>query len=153
MPTLFEKNNPFVYSLISDHFQNIAITFLATLSNANASYTPTAIILFSLYNLYSLSNNPPSVISKDKADFQFRYTNHLAVWHYGVNLVVLITMQILKCAFMWRGVVDLSVEDYQSLGITMGIIISFTMMGLIGANLVVFILVWVMRMSEVKTER
>jgi hypothetical protein len=54
---------------------------------------------------------------------------------------------------MWRGVVDLSVEDYQSLGITMGIIISFTMMGLIGANLVVFILVWVMRMSEVKTER
>ena len=149
--TLFEKNDPFVYSIISDQFQNVAVAFLGTLSNANASYAPVVIILFSTYNIYSLSNNSSSQ-KEDKEAYQFRFTNHIAVWHYGINLLILISLQILKCAYMWRGVGDSDLETYQSLGSLLGIIISFTVIALILLNLVMLSFLFINRLCEVKME-
>jgi len=66
--------------------------------------------------------------------------------------VILISLQILKCACSWRGVADLDLESYQSLGSLLGIIISFTVIALIMLNLIMMVFLSVNRLCEVKME-
>jgi hypothetical protein len=53
---------------------------------------------------------------------------------------------------MWRGVGDLDLEAYQSLGSLFGIIISFTVIGLITLNLLMLTFLFINRLCEVKME-
>jgi hypothetical protein len=86
----------------------VTIAFLATLSNANVSYTPVAITLFAIYNFYSLVNFSEKPLLKGQTGSQFRVTNNIAIWQYGGNILLIMALQILKCANMWRGVANLS---------------------------------------------
>lgn len=113
--TLIDTSPYMCHSVFCDQFQNISIALLLFFSSNDISYSPITFILFSIYNISSLLlSQKIHLVSK------YHLSEKLSLWQYALSLLLFIIVQICKCTSMWRTVSS----NYESLAITLGVIIN-----------------------------
>lgn len=82
--------------MMTDQLQNIGLAVMVLFASADISYTPLILALFGGYTLASL------LYSDSKFAGDFKISEYLAVWQYGICVLLLIVTQLMKFANMWR---------------------------------------------------